>query len=88
MAFLRLITINTTWLFKPFEHAIGHFRRCHPDCVGLAEFIANRWMLRQFMPTRAQLRVWDSRMVPLLQLAYKLIFYSSGKSIISVWPKP
>jgi SAM-dependent methyltransferase len=105
----RLIVLAPAhgWLFTPFDHAIGHFRRYNRemlrdispptleieqmyylDCVGLAASIANRWMLRQSMPTKAQLRVWDSWMVPLSRVADKLIFYSAGKSIIAVWRKP
>jgi SAM-dependent methyltransferase len=58
------------------------------DCVGLLASTANRLFLRQSMPTKAQLRVWDNWMVPVSTVLDKLLFYSLGKSIIGVWRKP
>jgi SAM-dependent methyltransferase len=58
------------------------------DCVGLLASTANRLFLRQSMPTKAQLRIWDSWMVPVSTVLDKLLCYSLGKSIIGVWRKP
>lgn len=57
------------------------------DSVGLATSMANRFFLRQSMPTKAQLGVWDSFIIPVSRVADKLLFYSLGKSIIAVWRK-
>jgi 2-polyprenyl-3-methyl-5-hydroxy-6-metoxy-1,4-benzoquinol methylase len=58
------------------------------DSIGLAAALANRLFLRQSMPTKAQLRMWDSCMVPLSRVVDKLLFYSMGKSIVAIWRKP
>ena len=57
------------------------------DSVGLAASIANRLFLRQSMPTKAQLRMWDSWMIPVSRVADKLLLYSVGKSIVAIWRK-
>lgn len=56
------------------------------DCVGLLASLANRVLLRQSMPTAAQIRVWDRLMVPLSRrLADPLTFGRVGKSVLGVW---
>jgi SAM-dependent methyltransferase len=58
------------------------------DCAGLILSAANRLLLRQSMPTKAQLRFWDHWIVPLSRVLDKLLLYSVGKTIIAVWSKP
>lgn len=58
------------------------------DSIGLAASIANRLFLRQSMPTRAQLRLWDTWMIPASRVTDKLLLYSAGKSIVAIWRKP
>jgi SAM-dependent methyltransferase len=58
------------------------------DCVGMILSAANRLMLRQSMPTAAQLRFWDHWIVPISRVADPLFLYSLGKTIIAVWRKP
>ncbi|MCL4851220.1 MAG: class I SAM-dependent methyltransferase [Bryobacteraceae bacterium] len=58
------------------------------DSIGLAASLANRLFLRQSMPTKEQLRMWDSWMVPLSRVVDKLLRYSIGKSIVAIWRKP
>src|ERR1017187_6152662 len=57
------------------------------DCAGLILSAANRLLLRQSMPTKAQLRFWDHWIVPLSRVLDKLLLYSVGKTIIAVWSK-
>lgn len=57
------------------------------DSVGLAASAANLVFLRQSMPTKEQLRLWDSLLVPMSRLMDRLVMYSIGKSILAVWRK-
>jgi hypothetical protein len=45
-------------------------------------------LFRQSMPTKAQLRFWDQRIIPISRVLDKLFLYSIGKTIIAVWRKP
>jgi SAM-dependent methyltransferase len=58
------------------------------DCAGLILSAANMLLLRQTMPTKAQLRFWDHWIVPVSRVLDKLFLYSVGKTIIAVWRKP
>lgn len=58
------------------------------DSVGLAASVANRLFLRQSMPTKAQLQVWDKWMIPSSTVLDRLLGYSLGKTIIGVWRRP
>jgi len=55
------------------------------DCAGLVLSVANMLLLRQSMPTKAQLRFWDHWIVPISRVLDKLLLYSVGKTIIAVW---
>jgi hypothetical protein len=47
---------------------------------------ANTSLLRQSMPTKAQLRIWDSCIIPISRALDRLFRYSvCGKTIIAVW---
>ena len=55
------------------------------DSAGLVLSIANSLLLRQSMPTKAQLRVWDGWVVPVSRVLDRCLFNSVGKSIVGVW---
>jgi SAM-dependent methyltransferase len=55
------------------------------DCAGIALSSANMLMLRQSMPTKAQLQIWDTWVVPLSRVLDPFLFYSLGKTIIAIW---
>jgi SAM-dependent methyltransferase len=57
------------------------------DCAGLILSAANMLLLRQSMPTKAQLRIWDRWIVPISRVFDRLFLYSVGKTIIAVWAK-
>lgn len=59
----------------------------HLDCAGLLLSAANAFLLRQTMPTRAQLLFWDRSMVPISRVVDGLLRYVVGKSILAVWRK-
>jgi SAM-dependent methyltransferase len=58
------------------------------DCAGLILSAANMLLLRQSMPTKAQLRLWDRWVVPVSRILDGIFLYSLGKTIIAVWRKP
>lgn len=55
------------------------------DSAGLLLSGANRFVLRQSMPTKAQLHFWDSFVIPASRVLDKLTFNRLGKSIVAVW---
>jgi len=55
------------------------------DSAGLILSAANMLLLRQSMPTKAQLHFWDHWVVPVSRVLDKLFMYSVGKTIIAVW---
>jgi SAM-dependent methyltransferase len=55
------------------------------DCAGMILSAANRLLLRQSMPTKAQLRFWDRWTIPISRVFDRLFLYSVGKTIIAVW---
>lgn len=58
------------------------------DCAGLAASLANLLVLRQSMPTAAQLRAWDRWMIPVSRRLDPLLGFTLGKSILGVWRNP
>ena len=58
------------------------------DSVGLLASTANRLLLKQSMPNRQQIRVWDNLMVPSSRLIDPLTFFRLGKSVIGIWERP
>ena len=55
------------------------------DSAGLALSLANLLLLRQSMPTKAQLRIWDQWVVPVSRVLDRCLFSSVGKSIVGIW---
>jgi hypothetical protein len=58
------------------------------DSVGVIVSAANVLLLRQSMPTKDQLRVWDSWLVPVSRILDRLFLYCIGKTILAIWHKP
>jgi SAM-dependent methyltransferase len=57
------------------------------DCVGMFASIANRFLLRQALPSERQVLFWDRRLVPLSRRLDPLLRYRVGKSLLCVWTK-
>jgi len=55
------------------------------DSAGLLLSTANLVLLRQSMPTKAQLQVWDRWVIPVSRVMDRVFFHSVGKSIVGVW---
>ena len=55
------------------------------DAAGLLASAANRLWLKSSMPTEAQIRTWDRRLVPLSRRIDPLLGWRAGKSVLGVW---
>jgi len=55
------------------------------DCAGMLLSAANMLLLKQSMPTKKQLSVWDRFVVPVSRVLDKPFGYGLGKTIIGVW---
>jgi len=55
------------------------------DSIGFFASLANRFVLRSAMPTKAQIATWDRTIVPLSRLVDPLSCYRFGKSAVMVW---
>ena len=65
--------------------ALEMVRLRYLDSVGLLASMANRFFLKQSMPDRRQIAVWDRLMVPASRIVDRLVFHSLGKSVLGVW---
>ncbi|WP_035357303.1 class I SAM-dependent methyltransferase [Edaphobacter aggregans] len=63
-------------------------RMFYLDACGTMASAANRLFLKQSMPTRSQIGVWDKWIVPVSKVVDPVLGYSVGKSIIGIWRKP
>jgi SAM-dependent methyltransferase len=57
------------------------------DSAGLILSAANMLLLRQSMPTKAQLHIWDTYVIPVSRVLDPCMFNMLGKSIIGIWQK-
>ncbi len=55
------------------------------DSVGMAASIANRYLLKAAQPNESQIKLWDTRLVPLSKLCDPVLGYRLGKSLLAVW---
>lgn len=62
-------------------------RICYLDSAGMLLSLANRLLLRQSMPTVAQIKTWDRFVIPASRVLDRLFGYRLGKSVLGVWKK-
>lgn len=55
------------------------------DSLGFFLSLANRYLLRQSLPSRRQILFWDRCLTPLTRLIDWLCGYSFGRSVAAVW---
>jgi len=58
------------------------------DSLGMLASLANRLLMRQDFPTAAQVKVWDTFLVPGSVLLDPLLGYRLGKSVLGIWRRP
>jgi 2-polyprenyl-3-methyl-5-hydroxy-6-metoxy-1,4-benzoquinol methylase len=57
------------------------------DSVGMLTSMANKYILKQDYPTKDQILFWDRWIIPVATVVDRLVFFSFGRSILSVWVK-
>lgn len=67
---------------------LQHEKSFYLDSVGMLASFANRALLKQGMPTPAQIGVWDRLMVPLSRVLDPCFGGRLGKTVVSVWRRP
>jgi SAM-dependent methyltransferase len=55
------------------------------DSAGVVSSLANRFILRQSLPTLRQIKTWDNYIVPVSRFLDPLLGYAVGKTIVGVW---
>lgn len=58
------------------------------DSLGLMLSVVNRFVARRSNPTRANIKLWDSTIVPLSRFADPMVGRSFGRSVVAVWTRP
>ncbi len=68
------------------EHPGGsETKLAYLDSVGVLLSLVNALALRQALPSRLQLSVWDRLCVPLSRIVDRVLFGNFGKSVLAVW---
>jgi SAM-dependent methyltransferase len=62
-------------------------RAFYLDSLGMVASLGNRLVLRAAHPTETQIRVWDSRLVPLSRVVDRLTGHRLGKTVVAIWTK-
>lgn len=57
------------------------------DSMGLFASLANKYFLKQPYPGKNQIAFWDNWMIPVSKIIDRILFYKSGKTIITIWKK-
>jgi SAM-dependent methyltransferase len=63
-------------------------RAWYLDSTGMLLSLANRLVLRASYPTPANIRFWDSAVVPVSRVLDRVSGHQMGKTVIAVWKKP
>jgi SAM-dependent methyltransferase len=76
---------NRASLRSVTPHELALERLFYLDSAGFVLSMANKLFLRQSMPTRTQLAIWDRWVIPVSRVLDKCLFNALGKSIVGVW---
>lgn len=60
-------------------------RMSYLDSLGMLASLVNRFLLRERVPTRAEIALWDRLIVPLSRCMDRLSCYRWGKSVLGIW---
>lgn len=82
----RRYSIDSLAALRP--EGLRTLRLDYLDSAGLLASWGNRLLLRQAMPTPAQIALWDRLLVPASRLLDPLLRRRLGKSVLAVWEKP
>lgn len=89
--FDRAIGHHRRYNLRSLARAVPEHLECrvlrYLDSVGFLASLGNRLVLRQAMPERRQILLWDRLMVRASRLLDPLLHYRVGKSVLGVWRK-
>ena len=68
-------------------HSLRLQKIMYLDSVGLLASLANKALLKQSMPTEAQIKTWDSLLIPVSTVLDRITLYQVGKSVLGIWTK-
>jgi SAM-dependent methyltransferase len=78
---------NKTMLVDAGPHELRLARAFYLDSVGMLASLANRALLKARYPTMAQIRFWDSNLVPASRVLDPLTANRLGKTVVAVWTR-
>jgi SAM-dependent methyltransferase len=74
-------------IFKSANHQTKQELSIYLDSVGVLTSLANKLLLRQSNPTKAQIYIWDKYIIPVSKILDKITFFKFGKSLLVVYKK-
>ena len=74
-------------LAKVFPTTVRCVRLHYLDGVGFLASMANRLLLHQRVPTRAQIEFWDTRMIPVSRRIDRFVRRVFGRSVVAVYER-
>jgi len=69
------------------EEGLKRERLIYLDSAGMLASMGNWLFLKASMPTIDQIKLWDSKLVPVSRWLDRLLFHRVGKSVVGVWRK-
>lgn len=70
----------------PEEGLLGE-RLIYLDSAGMLASMGNRLFLKASMPTIEQIKLWDSKLVPVSRWLDRCLFHRVGKSVVGIWKR-
>jgi SAM-dependent methyltransferase len=67
--------------------SLRQVRMKYLDSVGFMASLANRALLRQALPSRRQIALWDRAMIPASRVLDPLLAHSFGRSVLAVYER-
>jgi hypothetical protein len=67
--------------------SLRQLRLRYIDSVGFMASLANRALLRQELPSRRQIALWDRVMIPASRVLDPLLAHSFGRSVLAVYER-
>ena len=74
-------------LAKVMPPSLRRVRLRYLDSVGFLASLSNRALLRQALPTRRQIALWDRVMIPASRILDPLLARSFGRSVLAVYER-
>lgn len=75
-------------LAAAFPASMRRLRLAYLDSVGFLASLANRVLLRQSLPTAAQIAFWDRVMIPVSRWLDPMFRRGFGRSVVAIYAKP